>query len=58
MECTICNKSAVFKIKGENIYYCKNHAEEFFSTNSLEEIQKLELSEKQAQILKNKLNYN
>ena len=51
--CSICEKIAIFKIKGENIYYCKEHAEEFFNIDSLEIItNKIQTNQKQAQILK------
>lgn len=50
--CSICSKTAIFKIKGENIYYCKEHAEEFFDIDSLEIIsKKIESSVKEAEIL-------
>jgi len=51
--CIICKKTPIFKIKGENIYYCKEHAEEFFNIDSLEIISnKIQTNQKQAQILK------
>ncbi len=50
--CVICNKAAVFKIKNEKIYYCENHAKEFFETDALENISKIKKSAKEAKILK------
>ena len=50
--CSICKKEAKFKIKGENIFYCKEHAKEFFETDCLENFKKIELGQKQAEILK------
>ncbi len=50
--CTICKKIATSKIKGEEIYYCKDCADNFFSSDSLENIQKLKQSNLQAQKLK------
>jgi len=38
--CSICKKTAIFKIKGENVYYCKEHAEAFFPIDALEVISK------------------
>lgn len=40
--CSICNNKGIFKIKGEKIYYCREHAVEFFDLDSLESIEKLE----------------
>lgn len=51
-KCAICNKEGVYKIRGEKIYYCQKHAEEFFEKDSLEQIKQIKLSLKQAQILK------
>lgn len=42
-ECIICNKSGIFKVKGEKIFYCKEHAEEFFEKDALENISKLQI---------------
>ena len=50
--CTICKKNATLKIKGEEIYYCKDCADNFFSSNLLENIKKLKQSNIQAQKLK------
>lgn len=56
-QCSICNNTAVFKVKNENIYYCKEHAEEFFDIDSLEIISdKIKLGANQANILKKFLN--
>lgn len=58
MKCAICSEDGIFKIKGEKIYYCKLHAEEFFSKNCLESVKKLEQSQKEAQILKKYIDFN
>ncbi len=51
--CSICDEIAIFKIKGENIFYCKKHAEEFFNIDSLEIItNKLLQNKNEAIILK------
>jgi len=51
-KCVICSKAGIFKIKGEDIYYCKEHAEDFFPLDALENISKLETGLKQAEKLK------
>jgi len=50
--CTICNKTAVLKIRGESIFYCKDCGDKFFSVDSLENIAKIRKSEKEALALK------
>lgn len=52
MDCVICGNIGIYKIRGQNIYYCKSHYEQFFSKNCLENIEKIEIGEKEAQILK------
>jgi hypothetical protein len=32
--CTICDKPAVYMVRGTNIAYCADHAKEFFSDTS------------------------
>lgn len=56
-KCVICGKDAIFKVKNEKVYYCKIHAEEFFSIDCLENIQKINKSVKQANILEEYLNH-
>ncbi len=51
-DCSICGNEAKFKIKGENIYYCAEHSKEFFEEDCLENLKKIELGQKQAEILK------
>jgi len=51
-KCVICSKTGIFKIKGEEIYYCKEHAEDFFPLDALENISKLKTGIKQAESLR------
>ncbi len=51
-QCSICKNIGIFKIKGEKIYYCKKHAEEFFDIESLETTKKIEKGFDQANKLK------
>lgn len=57
-KCIICSKPAIFKIKGEKIYYCKNHAEEFFSSDCLLNVKYIEKGAKDAEKLKEFLKSN
>ncbi len=52
-KCIICGKTAIFKIKGEEIYYCKEHAKKFFNIDSLEIISnRIKTNQEKAEILK------
>ena len=50
--CSICGERAVYKIKGEKIFYCRAHAREFFDDNSLENIRKISKGAREADVLK------
>jgi hypothetical protein len=54
-KCSICDNTALFKIKNEEIYYCKTHAKEFFEENALENIKQISTSVRQANALKSYL---
>lgn len=51
-ECVICGNSSFFKVKNEKIFYCRIHAEEFFSKNTLEKVDPIKISKKQAEMLR------
>ncbi|MCA9495870.1 MAG: hypothetical protein KC589_02925 [Nanoarchaeota archaeon] len=57
-KCTICEKEAFYKVKNEKIFYCRKHAEEFFSLDYLEKIDSIKVSQKQANILKKFIDKN
>jgi hypothetical protein len=57
MKCEICQKEAVYKIRGEEIFYCREHAIEFFGVDCLDEIKsRIKNTEIKANKLKEKLN--
>jgi ribosomal protein L37AE/L43A len=58
-KCSICGETAVYKIKNEEIYYCKEHAKEFFNVDSLIEIKsRIIQSNNEALKLKKKLDFD
>lgn len=58
MKCFICSKKGIFKIKGEDIFYCKDCAKKFFSPNCLELIKNISKINYNAKILKNIVDKN
>jgi uncharacterized pyridoxamine 5'-phosphate oxidase family protein len=57
-KCSICGKVATFKIKGEKIYYCTQHAKEFFQEDALEKVKEISKGARDANFLKEYLKKN